>query len=111
MTPRSALYASLTLLGAAAIAACADDPTRSTAPAVASAKKEVPVVDPTAPAVLDPKLEVVSWVSGLDQPTTMAFVGEGEALVLEKASGRVLHVRDGVVQNVALDLPVELCVQ
>ena len=107
MSPRFATRASAMLLGGVAVlaAACADDVTRP--PSLdASAKKEAPVVDPTAPAVLDPKLEVVTWASGLQQPTTMAFVGPGEALVLEKATGRVQHVRDGVVQNVALDLAV-----
>ena len=107
MSPRSRQRASMTLLGAAALAAaCADDPSRATAPStIAAARKEVPV-DPTAPAVLDPKLEVRTWASGLDQPTTMAFIGDGVALVLEKATGRVQRVRDGVVEGVALDLPV-----
>jgi glucose/arabinose dehydrogenase len=36
----------------------------------------------------------------------MAFLGEGEMLVLEKNTGQVMHVMDGAVQGVALDLAV-----
>jgi glucose/arabinose dehydrogenase len=59
-----------------------------------------------APTVVDPNLAVRAVVTGLNQPTTMAFLGPTHFLILEKASGRVLRVLDGMVQGVALDLPV-----
>lgn len=59
------------------------------------------------PTLVDPKLDVRTAVSGLDQPTTMAFLGADDFLVLEKASGKVQRVIGGVVQATpALDLAV-----
>jgi glucose/arabinose dehydrogenase len=57
------------------------------------------------PEVLDPDLRVGAAVTGLVQPTSMAFLGQGRMLVLEKASGQVKLVDDGDVSTV-LDLPV-----
>jgi glucose/arabinose dehydrogenase len=58
------------------------------------------------PEVLDPDLEVRTAVSGLVQPTSMAFLGHDDFLVLEKASGQVKRVTDGEVQETVLDLAV-----
>jgi glucose/arabinose dehydrogenase len=60
----------------------------------------------TPPSVVDPNLSVREVITGLNQPTTMAFLGPTHFLILEKATGRVLNVRDGAVQNVAIDLAV-----
>jgi aldose sugar dehydrogenase len=60
---------------------------------------------PPAPEVLDPDLAVRTAVSGLTQPTSMAFLGHDDFLVLEKASGQVKRVRDGEAATV-LDLAV-----
>ena len=59
-----------------------------------------------APTVVDPNLSVRPVIDGLTQPISMAFLGPSHFLILEKASGRVLEVRDGQVRNVVLDLPV-----
>jgi glucose/arabinose dehydrogenase len=59
-----------------------------------------------APEVLDPNLAVRTAVSGLDQPTSMAFLGSNDMLVLEKATGKVQRVVGGVVQATVLDLAV-----
>jgi glucose/arabinose dehydrogenase len=61
---------------------------------------------PPTPEVLDPDLAVETAASGLNQPTSMAFIGRGEFLVLEKATGKVQRVRDGAVQETVLDLAV-----
>ncbi|HVF67728.1 MAG TPA: PQQ-dependent sugar dehydrogenase [Pyrinomonadaceae bacterium] len=66
---------------------------------------------PVAPSAEGPSMTVSNLgvrtvVKGLDQPTSMAFLGAGDFLVLEKASGRVLRVRNGVVQGAVLDLAV-----
>src|SRR5262245_52614795 len=39
--------------------------------------------------------QVSTVVSGLSQPTTMAFLGPGDLFVLEKATGNVKRVRFG----------------
>ena len=58
------------------------------------------------PEVLDPDLAVRTTVSGLTQPTSMAFIGSNDFLVLEKASGQVKRVRNGAVPDTVLDLAV-----
>ncbi len=58
------------------------------------------------PSVLDPNLAVRTVVTGLNQPTSMAFLGATDMLVLEKATGRVQRVVDGVIQGAVLDLAV-----
>jgi glucose/arabinose dehydrogenase len=59
-----------------------------------------------APSLVDPNLAVRTAVSGLDQPTSIAFIGRNDMLVLEKATGKVKLVRNGVVHSTVLDLPV-----
>ena len=59
-----------------------------------------------APAMLDPTLTVSKMVSGLDQPTSMAFLDANDFLVLEKASGKVQRIVNGALHSTALDLPV-----
>jgi uncharacterized protein (TIGR03118 family) len=60
---------------------------------------------PEGPTMLDPNLKVSTVVSGLDQPTSMAFLGPNDFFVLEKATGKVQHVVNGSVHTV-LTLPV-----
>jgi uncharacterized repeat protein (TIGR01451 family) len=66
------------------------------------------VIQPAAisPTMLDPNLTVSTVVTGLDQPTSLAFLGANDFLVLEKASGKVQRVVGGVIQGPVLDLPV-----
>jgi glucose/arabinose dehydrogenase len=59
----------------------------------------------TSPTMLHPNLGVRAVVTGLTQPTTMAFIGENDLLVLEKGTGRVQRVVNGAVSTV-LDLAV-----
>jgi glucose/arabinose dehydrogenase len=55
----------------------------------------------------DRNLQVRTAVTGLNTPTTMAFIGRNDMLVLEKSTGKVQRVIDGVIQPVpALDLAV-----
>ncbi|PYS50042.1 MAG: hypothetical protein DMF68_08300 [Acidobacteria bacterium] len=61
---------------------------------------------PAVPVVLDQNLSVKTILSGLDQPTSMAFIGPNEFFVLEKATGKVQHVFNGQLQTVAVDLAV-----
>ena len=59
-----------------------------------------------SPLLLDPNLSVRTVASGLLTPTSMAFLGANDILVLEKQSGRVQRVVNGVVQGPVLDLAV-----
>src|SRR5687768_17167848 len=58
------------------------------------------------PEVLVPNLAVRTTISGLDQPTGMAFLGSNDFLVIEKATGRVKRITNAVVQSTVLDLAV-----
>ena len=59
------------------------------------------------PTLSDPNLAVELVANGLDSPTTMAFVGTGDILVLQKNDGRVRRVIGGVLQPAAvLDVAV-----
>ena len=68
------------------------------------------VVPPAAaqgpPSVVDPNLGVRTVVGGLTTPSTMAFIGPNDFLVLEKNTGRVKRVVNGSVQSTVLDLSV-----
>ncbi len=58
-------------------------------------------------AVLDPTLQVSTYVGGLSQPIGIVFIAPGDAFVLEKASGQVKRVVNGIVQAApVLDLAV-----
>jgi aldose sugar dehydrogenase len=59
-----------------------------------------------SPTMLDANLMVSTFVTGLDQPTSIAFIGNNDLLVLEKATGRVRRVSNGVLQGPVLDLNV-----
>src|SRR5215218_10605011 len=60
-----------------------------------------------AQSVVDPNLRVQTWTKGLDNPTGLAFLGDsGDALVLEKNTGRVKLLRNRAVVSTVLDLPV-----
>jgi glucose/arabinose dehydrogenase len=59
------------------------------------------------PTLVDRNLVVNPVVSGLSQPISMAFLGPTDLLVLEKATGRVRRVTDGIVASEpVLDLAV-----
>jgi glucose/arabinose dehydrogenase len=59
------------------------------------------------PTLSDPGLAVTTAASGLAQPIGIAFIGAGDMLVIEKGSGLVRRVVNGVVQPApVLDLPV-----
>src|SRR5262245_11249914 len=58
------------------------------------------------PSLVDPNLHLRTVVQNLDQPTSMAFLGPNDLFVLEKATGRVKRVVNGVVQSTVLDLAV-----
>ena len=64
--------------------------------------------DTTPPAMLDPNLEVTTVLNtGLSQPIGIVFLHASDFLILEKASGQVKRVLNGVLQPApVLDLAV-----
>src|SRR5213076_1234915 len=61
-----------------------------------------------APTLNDPDLQVTEIVSGLSSPTTMAFTGPDDILVLQKDDGKVRRVIHGVLQpSFVLDVNVD----
>jgi glucose/arabinose dehydrogenase len=61
-----------------------------------------------APALRDPNLSVTEITSGLSSPTTMAFIGADDILVLQKDNGQVRRVISGVLQpGAVLDVAVD----
>lgn len=61
---------------------------------------------PPNPFLTDQTLSVKTIINGLDQPTSMAFIGLNEFLILEKATGKVQHVYNGQLLTPAADLAV-----
>jgi len=58
------------------------------------------------PTVLMPNLSVRTVIEGLITPISIAFVGENDMLVLEKNTGKVQRVTNGVLAGTVLDLAV-----
>jgi len=58
------------------------------------------------PTLLVPNLALRTVVDGLEVPTSIAFLGRNDLVVLEKNSGKVKRVVNGVVQSTVLDLAV-----
>jgi glucose/arabinose dehydrogenase len=71
------------------------------------AASSAPVAAQTeGPTMLHPNLGVRTIATGLMSPTTLAFLGPNDILVLEKNTGRVQRIVRGVVQGTVLDLAV-----
>jgi glucose/arabinose dehydrogenase len=60
----------------------------------------------TGPTLLDPNLRLETRASGLVTPTSIAFLGANDMLVLEKNTGKVKRVVSGAVSATVLDLAV-----
>ena len=57
----------------------------------------------TGPRLVDPHLAVRPVVTNLNQPTSMAFIGPNDILVLEKPSGKVQRIQNGVFTSTVLE--------
>ena len=61
----------------------------------------------SGPSMTDSNLSVKTVVSGLSQPTSMAFIGNNDFLIFEKNTGKVQRVTNGMIQSTPpLDLAV-----
>lgn len=65
-----------------------------------------PAAGAQAPSLTEPKLSLKTVADGLELPTSIAFLGPGDLLVLEKDTGKVKRVVDGEVASTVLDLAV-----
>lgn len=74
--------------------------------AVAIATRSGVTAQATGPEMLDPALRVRTVVSGLSLPIGVAFLGPNDLLVLEKDTGQIKRVIDGMVTGTVLDLGV-----
>lgn len=59
----------------------------------------------TPPSVVDPRLDIRTAAAGLVTPVSLAFLGVNDMFVLEKNTGKVQRVQNGV-QTTVLDLAV-----
>ena len=59
-----------------------------------------------SPSMTDPNLMVSTVVSGLNQPTSMAFLGANDFFVLERTTGKVQRIVNGAYASTPLDLVV-----
>ena len=67
--------------------------------------EEIESVD--IPSINDPDLKVITVVEGLKRPTSMAFLGPDDFLVLEKNSGIVKRIISGsILKSPVLDAAV-----
>jgi glucose/arabinose dehydrogenase len=73
--------------------------------AAALATPYAPALAQDGPTLVDRNLRLATFADGLGLPTSIAFLGPDDLLVLEKNSGRVLRVNDGTTTEV-LDLSV-----
>jgi aldose sugar dehydrogenase len=74
--------------------------------AVVSAQPPALEAQEPEPRMLHPKLAVRTVASDLITPTSLAFLGAGDMLVLEKNTGQVKRLVDGDVHSTVLDLAV-----
>jgi aldose sugar dehydrogenase len=63
--------------------------------------------DPTPPAISDPNIRAEKVITGLESPTSMAFLDNDDIIITQKGNGRVRLVSNGVLQpQPILQVPV-----
>ena len=93
-----------TLTNTASVAATESDPDASDNSVSLQTTINTPA---NGPSLTDPNLSVRTVVTGLSQPTCMAFLGNNDFLIFEKNTGKVQRVINGVIQSPPpLDLAV-----
>jgi aldose sugar dehydrogenase len=66
-----------------------------------------PLPDPTPPTISDPNVRVEKVISGLEMPTSMAFLDNDDIIITQKDNGRVRLVSNGILQPQSiLQVPV-----
>jgi glucose/arabinose dehydrogenase len=63
--------------------------------------------DPSPPAISDPNIRVEKVITGLEMPTSMAFLDNDDIIITQKDNGRVRLVSNGILQpQPILQVPV-----
>jgi aldose sugar dehydrogenase len=63
--------------------------------------------DPAPPAISDPNIRVEKVITGLEMPTSMAFLDNDDIIITQKDNGRVRLVSNGILQpQPILQVPV-----
>jgi aldose sugar dehydrogenase len=63
--------------------------------------------DPTPPTIADPSIRVEKVISGLESPTSMAFLDNDDIIITQKDDGKVRLVLNGILQpQPILQVPV-----
>jgi glucose/arabinose dehydrogenase len=63
--------------------------------------------DPTPPTLSDPNIRVEKVITGLEMPTSMAFLDNDDIIITQKDNGRVRLVSNGILQpQPILQVPV-----
>jgi aldose sugar dehydrogenase len=63
--------------------------------------------DPTPPSISDPNIRVEKVITGLESPTSMAFLDNDDIIITQKDNGRVRLVSNGILQpQPILQVPV-----
>ena len=63
--------------------------------------------DPSPPSISDPNVRVEKVISGLDSPTSMAFLDNDDIIITQKDDGKVRLVSNGILQpQPILQVPV-----
>ena len=63
--------------------------------------------DPSPPSIADPNIRVEKVITGLEMPTSMAFLDNDDIIITQKDNGRVRLVSNGVLQpQPILQVPV-----
>src|ERR671916_1876812 len=66
-----------------------------------------PLPDPTPPTIADPSIRVEKVITGLEMPTSMAFLDNDDIIITQKDNGRIRLVSNGVLQPQSiLQVPV-----
>ncbi|HET6807909.1 MAG TPA: PQQ-dependent sugar dehydrogenase [Nitrososphaera sp.] len=66
-----------------------------------------PLPDPTPPTISDPNIRVEKVITGLEMPTSMAFLDNDDIIITQKDNGRVRLVSNGILQpQPILQVPV-----
>ena len=63
--------------------------------------------DPTPPSISDPSIRVEKVITGLEMPTSMAFLDNDDIIITQKDNGRLRLVSNGILQpQPILEVPV-----
>jgi aldose sugar dehydrogenase len=66
-----------------------------------------PLPDPTPPTITDPNIRVEKVITGLEMPTSMAFLDNDDIIITQKDNGRVRLISNGILQpQPILQVPV-----